>query len=197
MALIIYNTLVFLDKVDIGNLHPTSTVDIKSHLSTQLRSLINIAESKFNTTLFDFYLLTSQASQLEPLEINIEIQQAVRDNNINIGDPDYDHNIDILLRSIIDRANLRRSATSSSTTDHQPLHLHHSGSASTSTTYPQQQQQRQQEEIDIGIIVNLAPSTTLIQNNHYSQHTLLLLHHPFNDNFLQNIDIFNHINIFA
>ena len=76
----------------------------------------------------------------------------MRDNNINIGDPDYDHNIDILLRSIIDRANLRRSATSSSTTGHQLLHLHHSGSASTSTTYLLQQQQRQQETIDIGII---------------------------------------------
>ena len=87
----------------------------------------------------------------------------MRDNNINIGDPDYDHNIGILLRSIIDRANLRRSATSSSTTGHQLLHLHHSGSASTSTTYPQQQQ-RQQEEIDIGIIgtiYNLDPEQPL------------------------------------
>ena len=72
----------------------------------------------------------------------------MRDNNINIGDPDYNHNIDILLRSIIDRANLRRSTTSSTTIDHQLLHLHQSGSASTSTTYLPQQQ----EEIDIGII---------------------------------------------
>ena len=82
---------------------------------------------------------------------------------MNIGNPDYNHNIDILLRSIIDRANLRRSATSSSTTDHQPLHLHHSGSASTSTTYLQQQQ-RQQETIDIGIIgtiYNLDPEQPL------------------------------------
>ena len=72
----------------------------------------------------------------------------MRDNNLNIGDPDYNHNIDILLGSIIDRANLRRSTTSSTTTNHQPLHLHQSGSTSTSTTYLPQQQ----EEIDIGII---------------------------------------------
>ena len=148
MALITYIILIYLS--DIHN----KQIDIKSHLSAQLsqmRSLTNIAKNKFNTTV-RLLPLDLQATQLEPLAINIEIQQAMRDNNINIGDPDYDHNIDILLRSIIDRANLRRSATSSSTTGHQLLHLHHSGSAPTSTTYLQQQQQRQQETIDIGII---------------------------------------------
>ena len=122
-----------------------------------MRSLNNIAESEFNTTL-RLLPLDLQAAQREPLEINIEIQQAMRDNNINIGDPDYNHNIDILLGSIIDRANLRRSTTSSTTTNHQPLHLHRSGSASASTTYLPQQQ----ETIGIiGTIYSLDPAHPL------------------------------------
>ena len=112
-----------------------------------MRSLINIAQSRYSTTV-RLLTLDHQAAQRESLETTIEIQQTMRDNNLNIGDPDYNHNIDILLGSIIDRANLRRSTTSSTTTNHQPLHLHQSGSASTSTTYLPQQQ----EEIDIGII---------------------------------------------
>ena len=128
-----------------------------------MRSLINIAQKKFNTTV-RLLPLDLQASQREPLEINIEIQQAMRDNNINIGDPDYNHNIDILLRSIIDRANLRRSTTSSTTTDHQPLHLHRSGSASASTTYLPQQQ----ETIDRHHWHHLQPraNTTTVHNIH-------------------------------
>ena len=144
MASIVYIILIYLS--DMHN----KQIDITSHLSpqlSQLRSLINIAQNRYNTTV-RLLPLDLQASQLEPLEINIEIQQAVRDTNINIGDPDYNHNIDILLRGIIDRANLRRLTTSSTTIDHQLLHLHQSGSASTSTTYLPQQQ----EEIDIGII---------------------------------------------
>ena len=82
----------------------------------------------------------------------------MRDNNINIGDPDYNYNIDILLGSIVDRANLRRSTTSSTTTNHQPLHLHRSGSASASTTYLPQQQ----ETIGIiGTIYSLDPAQPL------------------------------------
>ena len=91
----------------------------------------------------------------------------MRDNNINIGDSDYHHNINILLGSIIDRANLRQSTTSSTITNHQPLHLHQSGSASASTSYLPQQQ----ETIDIGIIGSwhhLQPraNTTTVHNIH-------------------------------
>ena len=110
----IYHYIILIYLSDMHN----KQIDIKSHLSpqlSQLRSLINIAQNRYDTTL-RLLPLDHQAAQLEPLEINIEIQQAMRDNNINIGDPDYNHNIDILLRSIIDRANLRRSTTSSTTT---------------------------------------------------------------------------------
>ena len=186
MACITYIILMYLS--DIHN----KQIDIKSHLSPQLsqmRSLNNIAESEFNTTL-RLLPLDLQAAQREPLDINIEIQQAMRDNNINIGDPDYNHNIDILLGSIIDRANLRRSATSSSTTGHQLLHLHHSGSASTSTTYLQQQQ-RHQEKIDIGIIGTIysldpeqplfttytSPTTSPFQRQLPPEHRHLHQHH--------------------
>ena len=125
-------------------------IDIKSHLSSQLsqmRSLINITQNRYNTTL-RLLPLDHQAAQRESQEITIEIQQAMRDNNLNIGDQTTITTSTSYLESIIDRANLRRSTTSSTTIDHQPLHLHQSGSASTSTTYLPQQQ----EEIDIGII---------------------------------------------